>query len=243
MDAARAAVRALRHRFGEYAEADQPIAVASHGRTVGVLHPGASPARGEGPGRVSAGQRIASGVGAGEGRERGGARGAIRQAGEESSGIVAERSVVLEANIVLGTMLGKRLREMLGCCTAGVGRIVPDEAVAKSRSIRRRLPPRLECRCSSRGPSMNAWLCSCRSCRRPLRRTMQAMRMPASTAWTLAIGEPSPARCCWRVRSGPRSGTSSAVACRFGRRMASSFISRKAQRAGPRNPAPRHGGS
>ena len=38
MDAAKAGVRALRHRFGESAEADQPMA-ASHGRTVGVYIP------------------------------------------------------------------------------------------------------------------------------------------------------------------------------------------------------------
>ncbi len=39
MDATKVGVREFRHRFGEYAEADKPIAVTKHGRTVGFYIP------------------------------------------------------------------------------------------------------------------------------------------------------------------------------------------------------------
>lgn len=39
MDAAKVGMREFRHRFGEYAEADKPVAVTKHGRTVGFYIP------------------------------------------------------------------------------------------------------------------------------------------------------------------------------------------------------------
>ena len=41
---------------------------------------------------------------------------------------MAERSRVLGANIMLRAVLGKRVREMLGCCAADVGLFAPDWA-------------------------------------------------------------------------------------------------------------------
>ena len=39
MDAAKVGVREFRHNFGAYAEADKPVAVTKHGRTVGFYIP------------------------------------------------------------------------------------------------------------------------------------------------------------------------------------------------------------
>lgn len=39
MDATKVGMREFRHRFGEYAEADKPVAVTKHGRTVGFYIP------------------------------------------------------------------------------------------------------------------------------------------------------------------------------------------------------------
>lgn len=39
MDAAKVGVREFRHRFGDYAESDKPVAVTKHGRTVGFYIP------------------------------------------------------------------------------------------------------------------------------------------------------------------------------------------------------------
>ncbi|HTY48894.1 MAG TPA: hypothetical protein VMB48_04290 [Steroidobacteraceae bacterium] len=39
MDASKVGMREFRHRFGEYAEADKPVAVTKHGRTVGFYIP------------------------------------------------------------------------------------------------------------------------------------------------------------------------------------------------------------
>ncbi len=39
MDATKVGVREFRHRFGEYAEADKPVVVTKHGRTVGFYIP------------------------------------------------------------------------------------------------------------------------------------------------------------------------------------------------------------
>ncbi len=39
MDTAKVGMREFRHRFGEYAESDKPVAVTKHGRTVGFYIP------------------------------------------------------------------------------------------------------------------------------------------------------------------------------------------------------------
>jgi antitoxin (DNA-binding transcriptional repressor) of toxin-antitoxin stability system len=39
MDPAKVGMREFRHRFGEYAEADKPVAVTKHGHTVGFYIP------------------------------------------------------------------------------------------------------------------------------------------------------------------------------------------------------------
>jgi antitoxin (DNA-binding transcriptional repressor) of toxin-antitoxin stability system len=39
MEPAKVGIREFRHRFGEYAEADKPVAVTKHGHTVGFYIP------------------------------------------------------------------------------------------------------------------------------------------------------------------------------------------------------------
>lgn len=59
---------------------------------------------------------------------------------------MAERSLVLDGNIVLRAVLGKRVREMVGCYAADVGRFAPDRVFREVEKPWRRVPPRLQCR-------------------------------------------------------------------------------------------------
>lgn len=147
--------------------------------------------------------------------------------------MVSERRLVLDANILMRAVLGRRVRQIIETHSEHASFFAPDEAIADAR---RHLPDVVRKRggddaaVAAAIDLLDAVARNVDEIEAEAYEPIAPPRSRASTSATPTTGRSSPPRWLWTARCGPRTTTSSAPASQPGRATASSSTWRPTSR-------------